>query len=297
MKPVPVALCAALALSGGQAGAATFSELFPDEAVALPADLLAGVEALDFRQGSVPLGDGFAVVEAGQAFYVLDREDARFVLEELWGNPPDATLAMIFPAGLSPIAADSWGIEITYDEIGHVLDADAASYDYGALLQQMQADTRASNDWMRENGYPTQELIGWAAPPRYDAEGHQLYWAKEIRFANADENTLNYNLRVLGRAGVLNLNFIAAMRQLPAVEAALPQVLGMVRFAPGLRYDDFVPGTDRLASAGLGELIAGGSLAQAGLVAAALVLLKKFWFVLLIPLLWLKNLLAGRRRS
>jgi uncharacterized membrane-anchored protein len=297
MKPVPAVLWTALVLCGGQAAAATFSELFPAEVAGLPADFVAALDALDFRQGSVPLGDGLAVVEAGQAFYVLDREDARFVLEELWGNPPDETMAMIFPAALSPIAEDAWGIEVIHDAIGHVLDADAASYDYDALLRQMQDDTISSNAWMRENGYPTQELVGWAAPPRYDAEGHQLYWAKEIRFEGTDENTLNYNLRVLGREGVLNLNFIAAMRSLPAVEAALPEVLRMVRFSPGHRYEDFVAGTDRLATAGVGELIAGGSLAQAGLVAAALVLLKKFWFVLLFPLFWLRTLFAGRRSS
>jgi uncharacterized membrane-anchored protein len=37
-----------------------------------------------------------------------------------------------------------------------------------------------------------------------------MYWAKEINFGGDSENTLNYNIRVLGRKGVLLLNFIAA---------------------------------------------------------------------------------------
>ncbi|EDY16401.1 conserved hypothetical protein [Chthoniobacter flavus Ellin428] len=52
-----------------------------------------------------------------------------------------------------------------------------------------------------KKGYPAIELVGWETPPRYDAQSHKMYWAREIRFANSPETTLNYNIRMLGRHG------------------------------------------------------------------------------------------------
>jgi len=161
----------------------------------------------------------------------------------------------------------------------------------------MQADILAGNDWRRENGYATQELVGWAAAPRYDAVEHKLYWAQEFRFEGMPGNTLNYYIRVLGRKGVLNLNFIADMTSLAEVEAQVPTVLDMVSFTEGYRYSEFDPAIDKTSEASFGQLIGGGSAAQLGIIAVALVLLKKFWFALLLPLLWLKNLFTGRRGS
>jgi uncharacterized membrane-anchored protein len=43
-----------------------------------------------------------------------------------------------------------------------------------------------------------------------EQEKHEQ-WAKEIRFGDREENTLNYNVRVLGRKCVLVLDFIAGM--------------------------------------------------------------------------------------
>ena len=37
---------------------------------------------------------------------------------------------------------------------------------------------------------------------------------EQIKFGDTEENTLNYNIRVLGRKGVLVLNFIAGMESI-----------------------------------------------------------------------------------
>ena len=44
-------------------------------------------------------------------------------------------------------------------------------------------------------------------------------------------------------------------------------------------YSEFNPDIDTVAAYGIGGLIAGKVLAKAGVLAAGLVLLKKFWFV------------------
>ncbi|MEO3414477.1 DUF2167 domain-containing protein [Roseovarius sp. CAU 1744] len=291
-KSLAILILIALA---GAAPAKPFKELFPQLAAELDAETLALLDGMDYRTGAVTVGDDLARFDLGERYYFLDADDARHVLVELWGNPPSqATLGMVFPIDKTPLH-DTWGIEVSYEDIGYVSDEDAADYDYDALLKTMQKDTLAENTIRAEQGYAPIRLVGWADKPRYDADGRKLYWAKELSFGDMETNTLNYNIRALGRKGVLVVNFIAGMEQLEAVRAATPDVLEMVSFTPGNRYSDFDPSIDTVAAVGIGGLIAGKALAKTGFLAVALVFLKKFWFVALIPLFWLKNLIFRRR--
>ena len=123
------------------------------------------------------------------------------------------------------------------------------------------------------------ELIGWAEPPRYDKDTKKVYWAKDIRFTGETDHTLNYNIRMLGRRGVLVLNCVADLGQLPEIRTATPQLLGMVEFNQGHRYVDFDPKTDKTAAYGLAALVAGGVAAKAGLfkvLFAGILAAKKF---------------------
>ena len=148
----------------------------------------------------------------------------------------------------------------------------------------MQRAIRDGNAERQRAGYPTVELNGWAEPPHYDSASHKLYWAKDLRFGGDSGRTLNYNIRVLGRRGVLVLNAVAAMDQLESIKRAMGQVMGFVEFNEGHRYADFVPGTDKVAEYGIAALIAGGVAAKAGLfkvLLAALIGLKKLLVVAL----------------
>jgi uncharacterized membrane-anchored protein len=202
---------------------------------------------------------------------------------------------MIFPAEITPFHNGSWAVEITWDEIGYVSDENADEIDYAGLLTEMKSDTIAENTWRRENGYQGIELIGWAAAPHYDAAGRKLHWAKELHFEGEEGNTLNYNMRVLGRKGVLVMNFIAGMEALPDVQAALPEVLAQASFRDGARYADFDPSIDEVAAVGIGGLIAGKVLAKTGLLAMALIFLKKGWILIIIALGALWQFVGGRR--
>ncbi len=109
-----------------------------------------------------------------------------------------------------------------------------------------------------------------------------MYWAQEIKFGADEVNTLNYNIRVLGRKGVLVLNFIAAMDQKQLIESKLDSVLALAEFDQGSTYSDFDSSTDKMAAYGLGALVAGKVAAKTGFLAAALIFLKKFGLVLVV---------------
>src|SRR5262245_13614274 len=168
---------------------------------------------LKFQQGEIKLKDGLATLKVPTNFRYLDPDQTETVLVKLWGNPPrqEKTLGMLFPAEISAADPESWGVVITYDEDGYVKDDEAARINYNDLLKEMQEDTREANQERTRQGYEAVELIGWAAPPRYDQGAHKLYWAKELSFGGEPEHTLNYDIRALGRRGVLSLNAVASM--------------------------------------------------------------------------------------
>jgi uncharacterized membrane-anchored protein len=225
------------------------------------------VSKLGARSGTIVIRDGLATIEVPETFRYIGPEAARRLLSEGWGNPPEASegvLGMLYPAAVSPLDSASWGVIISYDEDGYVDDAGAEAIDYTKLLKQMQDDAASGNDERRKKGYATVELVGWAAPPRYSAETHKLYWAKELAFSDAPGHTLNYNVRVLGRRGVLVLNAVAAMPALPQIEQSMQTVIGFVDFNEGHRYQDFVKGTDKKAAYGIAGLVAGAIAMKAG---------------------------------
>lgn len=254
------------------------------------------LNSLSPRTGKIELPGSIASLQVPDNFYYLSPEDAKKVLEQAWGNPEsDLNLGMLFPAQYSPLDGASWGVTIDYAEEGYVSDENAGEIDYQELLQTMQDDTREESAYRVEQGFDSIALLGWATQPYYDASSHKLYWAKELKFGDAEENTLNYNVRILGRQGVLILNFIAGMPQLAEIESSRDDVLAMASFNDGHKYSEFNPDIDQVAAYGIGGLIAGKVLAKTGFLAVALIFLKKFWFVLLLPLAWMKNIIFKKK--
>jgi len=235
--------------------------------------------------GEVKLPNAVATLNVPEGFYYLSPKDTETVLVDVWGNPPgQKTLGMLFPADKTPFDGDSWAVTVEYEEDGYVSDEDADDIDYAELLVQMKSDTRLASEERIEQGYGAIELVGWASPPYYDATSHKLHWAKEIKFGNNATNTLNYNIRILGRKGVLVLNFIAQIDQQQLIEQELSTVLALADFDQGAQYSDFDPDLDDVAAYGLGALVAGKVIAKTGLLAAAIIFLKKFAIIFIVAI-------------
>ncbi len=248
-----------------------------DQAQAGLAKAQAFLATLHFQQGDITVPGSDARFNLGPEFRFLDKTDARKVLEQFWSNPPnDTVLGMVVPAS-TPLTDDhSWAVVVTRTDEGHVADDDAAKTDYDALLKDMQKADADDNAERKKAGYPELTLIGWAAPPRYDSASKKLYWARELASTDAEQHTLNYDIRVLGRSGYLSLNAVAGMNDLATVQAGMQRLLPMVEFDPGKRYADFDSSHDKLAGYGIAALVAGGIAAKAGLFAKIGVILLAF---------------------
>ena len=230
--------------------------------------------SLQWQTGTITLKDGLATIKLTPDFRYLGPDDAEKVLHDIWGNPAGLhQLGMIFPADVGPLDSHGWGVVISYEENGYVKDNDADTINYPDLLKQMQQAVHDANDERTRQGYPAMELVGWAAPPHYDHATHKLYWAKEFSVTGNEDDSLNYDVRILGRRGVLVLSAVSSMRDYARISADMPDVIGMVDFQPGNLYSDFDPAVDKVAKYGLAALIAGGALGAA----AKLGLLKFLW--------------------
>ena len=263
--------------------------------------------SLKWQKGSISLLQGIALLEVSEQFKYLNPSDAHRVLEQ-WGNKnASGTLGMLFPSDKNPMDQDSWGIVITYEESGHISDDDANRIDYNKLLTDLQEGTSEYNKKRKKNGEHLIELVGWATEPRYDSNSHKLYWAKELRFTDGERfsSVLNYNIRILGRKGVIIFNAVASMNQLKLIQSETPKILDMVQFTSGNRYEDYQPGIDKLAAYGLTGLIAAGVgaklAAKAGFIKvliAALLAAKKFLIFAVVVLVgYIKTFFSRRKKQ
>ncbi len=233
--------------------------------------------SLKFQTGKISLPNGIATLDLPANFRYLSPADSEKLLVEGWGNPPgNETLGMIIPTETSPLSEAGWGVVITYTEDGHIKDEDADKIDYKELLEQMKKESEEANKEREKQGYSAMHLVGWAEQPSYDKSARKLIWAKEYSGSKQSENSLNYNIRVLGRKGVLVLNAVAGMKQISQIKSEMPSILAVTEFTKGNRYEDFDSKVDHTAEYGLAALVAGGVAAKMGLFAKLGVLLLAF---------------------
>lgn len=222
------------------------------------------------QRGTAKVGS-VAEVALGDDWLWLDRRNGQSFLADIGNRRDPAVLGVAIP----PDFADSGMFAVySYAEEGHI--ADDKEPNYTALLADMKEAAVEQSKEMKEAGLGGVSLLGWAEPPHYDKAQHKLYWAERLQFEGNDGETLNYNVRVLGRTGHLVVNGVGDMEQLEQVAAHSKTLLEATEFVAGKRYADFDPAYDKVAAYGIGGLVAGKLALKAGLFAKLLLLLKAF---------------------
>lgn len=217
------------------------------------------IESFRYEQGEIGVGDGMVRLSIPDGYKFLDSEQSYYLVTDVWENPPSVTTGMlgVIMHADADLYDESTVFFVHYEDIGHVSDEDADGIDYAAKMKEMLQDDSLENAQRVAEGYSGLRLVGWASAPYYDKQRKVLHWAKEMDSDDREVHVLNYNIRVLGRKGVLVVNAVSGMDRLGIVKEEVPTVLGMVAFNDGFRYDQFDPSTDKVASQGLDGLIDG----------------------------------------
>lgn len=201
------------------------------------------------------------------------------------------------------LAPDSlqWFSLFSFDPIGYVKDNETIDAD--AVLDTVKEGTKQGNEERKRRGWSTMSIIGWRFKPHYDRDSKLLEWAFVGRNDSTGSDVINYNTRLLGRSGVMQVVLVADPRILDTAAATLKTMLtDKYQFTPGEKYAEFKQG-DHVAEYGLAALVAGGAAAVAakkGVFAVIGVFLAAAWkFVLAMvfgAFVWLKSLF-GKKKS
>lgn len=296
-------LCLATVIFFAAPGFVRADEKAPDpKQLAALQKVMKTVGEIQYQSGEIDLIGGKAKIKLTDDFRFLDPANARRVLVDIWGNPPEAgsTLGMIVPKGINFLAPNGWAAVMQWKDDGHVKDSDFDSIDFAKMLKDLKEGNVEANKERVRRGYGKMELAGWATDPHYDRQNHKLYWAKAFD-VDGPVQQLNYDIRILGRTGHLELSILASLPELKEIEAKAPTILGMVDFTDGNRYADFKPGTDKVAAYGIAGLIAGGVLAKAGFFKVAALFVVKFAKVFLVAgaalIAVIAKLLGGKKAA
>jgi uncharacterized membrane-anchored protein len=199
-----------------------------------------------------------------------------------------ATQAMMKKRG-EPVSGDElgflrhpsgeWVVFFQFSDVGYVKDDDKDKLTAKAdeLLDSYKKGTAEDIKRRKAAGEPTINIIGWLQEPKYDTATHNLTWA--IRATSAGEEFLNYNTRLLGRKGVMEVILVCDSAQLQKILPEFNQLLTKHQFSAGESYAEYKQG-DKIAAYGLAALVAGGAAVGAvklGLFAGLLAFLKKGW--------------------
>lgn len=219
------------------------------------------------------LGD-IAEIKVPAKFQFAGREDTQRLMQAM-GNPSDGTeLGLLTPDNEKA----NWFIVFEFSDVGYVNDDEKDKLDANGILESIREGTNAANEERKKSGFSAVEVLGWMQPPMYDPKTNYLQWA--IKGKSGEEMIINYNMRILGRDGVMSAGLVADPKTIETVLPLFKQLIGGFNFKSGKKYSEYVQG-DKIAQYGLSALVAGG--AAAVLVKSGL--FKKFWKLLVFGLL------------
>lgn len=282
-------------LSGTALFMALASPLHSQEAEPSAEDLAAMQAQEDFMkslswktEGTGKLGSR-AEIAIPEGYTFLGSSDASKLMKYYGNLSNGSELGYIAPAD------QEWFAVFEFDDVGYVKEDEKDKLDADEILKQLQEGQKAANEELTRLGYPTLDVLGWHTPPYYNSETKNLEWA--IRLSSSDgSQILNYNTKLLGRRGVMDVVLVCSEDQLTSVIPHYQSLLTGFAYKKDESYAAFTKG-DKIAEYGLVGLIAGGGL----LVAAKSGLLTKLWKPILAGILvigaFIKRLIKGKTQE
>jgi uncharacterized membrane-anchored protein len=251
-QPAPGGSAAAAA----PAGSAMAGEEIPAD---LPPEILERIrqiESIGWKHGPTTGDLKHATINVPAGAMFADGAGARKYLE-LNHNPTNGEeLGMVAAEDLT------WFVIFDFSDIGYVKDDEKDEIDANAILESLREGTNQANTLRKQRGWDTITILGWASSPRYEPTTHNLEWATKLKNDKSNGESINHDIRMLGRGGVMNAGLVVGPDNYAQTLPNTRKLLEGFSFKEGQRYAEFKPG-DKVAEIGLVGLMTGGAVAVA----------------------------------
>jgi uncharacterized membrane-anchored protein len=226
--------------------------------------------------GSASMKD-LAAVKVPDGYMFTDAQGTQDLLK-MMGNPTSGKeLGFLAVTNFFTAESRSWFVIYEFDEVGYVKDDEKDKLDADAMLKAIIKGNEYGNEERQKMGAAPLKISGWHTKPKYDAQTHNLEWA--INVESEGHRSVNYNTRLLGRKGVMEVSLVTGPDDLELTLPIFKEQLRGYDFQAGQKYAEYKAG-DKIAKYGLAALVIGGAAAGAaklGLFAWLAVFLKKGW--------------------
>jgi len=235
---------------------------------------------------------GIAGIDVPKDYMFVDGDGARKLMEAMGNFTSGSEVGLLAPTGMV------WFAIFRFSDDGYVKDDEKDKLNADKILRSIREGTEAGNKERKRRGWATMKVVGWQQAPAYNDATHNLEWA--VIGESEGERVINYNTRILGRRGVMEVKLVVSSEDLEASLPPYKELLGKFDYKAGERYAEYKPG-DKVAKYGLSALVAGGAVAVAaktGLLATIVLFFKKAWKLAIIGLIavgaFVKRLIFGR---
>lgn len=247
---------------------------------ALPQGMTAG-------PATVKLGDG-ATLEVPEGAIFGDAAATRAMLEKSGNLTSGREVGMLL--------SDEAEVIFEFDPVGYVKDDDKDALDADKMLASLREGQEEANAELKSRGQAELEIARWQVKPHYESSTHNLEWGPVVKNKQNGHETVNYNVRLLGRRGVMEVTLLVGPEQLQQQLPWFRSSLKGFSFEKGEDYASFRSG-DKVAEYGLAALVTGGAVA----VAAKSGLLGKLWKLIIAgvaaAVVGLKRLFGAKGRA
>ena len=255
-------------------------------------------EERDRAWASLNWRDGPSVVNYNKAdskisipsnFQILEGKDAHQIL--YWMNGIDYDYVDVYAIG-----KNYEQYMFFYTDAGYVKTDDWTDVDPNKFLKEIRENAKSSNETRKKNGQPTVLNVTWKKKPYLDGIYNSVYYAFDVTWSD-NTSSVEGSAIILGREGYTTGKYVGGNNGYQ--EQMLLNLSKIHKFNATKEYKDWKSG-DKVAAAGIGALLAttlGVKALKPGIIAAGLLLLKKFWFILFLPFIWLGKLFTGSSKK
>jgi len=239
------------------------------------------MNSLNWKEGPsiVKFNEANSTIDIPSDFSILEQEEAQQMLYWLNGVRFDY---------INVYAIDSNNAQITfyYSDSGYVKTDDWTDVNPDKFIKEIKENYKLSNEERKNNGQATVLNVSWKKKPYLDGIYDSVYYALNVDWSD-NTSTIEGKAIILGREGYTTASYVAGNNGFQ--EQQLLNLSKIHKFNSTKEYKDWKSG-DKVAAAGIGALLAttlGVKALKPGIIAAGLLLLKKFWFILFLPFIWL----------